>query len=57
MGFPLLLGATYSDTSGVADTIEMGFTWISEILNSRNPEEERYQMACAVVRPLGRRSF
>jgi len=35
-------------------TGEMGFLWITGILNSRYPEDERYQMASHVVRLLGK---
>ena len=35
-------------------TADIGFSWITAILNSRYPEDERYQMAGHVVRLLGK---
>ena len=37
----------------VTNSGQLGFTWITEILNSRYPEEDRYRLAGMVVRLLG----
>jgi len=38
-------------------TAELGFIWITKILDSRYPEDARYQMASRVVRVLGNYFF
>jgi len=37
------------------DTVETGFAWVTEILNSRFTEDEQYRMAGHAVRLLGKR--
>ena len=53
--YPLSLAATHLDLFEVMGTEEMFFFWISEILNSGYPEEERYSVASEMVRLLGPR--
>ena len=53
----LLLEVAHLDPSVVMDSGEVGFLWISKILNSRYPEEGRYLAASAAVRILEGRSF
>ena len=39
------------------ESADLGFTWITEILNSGHSEDARYQMASKVVRSLGNYFF
>ena len=50
----ILSSLGHLDPFRVMDNGDLGFTWITEILNSGYPEEERYQMASMVVRLLGK---
>ena len=50
----LLFAVTHLDPFEAVGDREMGFSWISEILNSGYSEEEQYSMANVVVRLVGR---
>ena len=50
----MLPAVTHLDPFEAADDKEMGFSWVSEILNSGYPEEEQYSMSSVIVRLLWR---
>ena len=54
---PVLSALIHIDPLRVMGSGELGFLWISEILNSGYQEHERYQMASEVVQLLGKHFF
>ncbi|KAF9642112.1 hypothetical protein BDM02DRAFT_3124834 [Thelephora ganbajun] len=44
----------YLDPFKIVGTRELVISWITEILNSKYPEDERYEMLCGVVQLLGK---
>ena len=50
----ILSSLGHLDPFRVMNSGNLGFMWITQILNSGYPEEERYQMASTVVRLLGK---
>jgi len=50
----VLSALVHLDPFQVTDTEERGFSWITEILSSKYPEDERYRMASKVVQLLGK---
>jgi len=49
----VLCAAGHLDPFQVTENVELGFSWIAEILNSGYPEDDRYWMASSVVQLLG----
>lgn len=50
----ILSSLDHLDPFRVMNSGSLGFMWITEILNSGYPEEERYRMASMVIRLLGK---